>query len=180
MGARPDVRLSWSFLHALAQEWSSRPGTHEVVDEADDLVPALAHMCIRAFASEVRHSVPLREQRFKIAGELTERDGGTRELALRDVANKVVHGSPEAVVVREDGDVRLHFVNSDMESSRQDWIAMWFSASELIDVLHRVLNVKPHDSPSRDESVRGFIVGLGADKFLPTGVEDTEGHLPLD
>lgn len=175
MGAQPDLRLTWSFLHALAEMWSSHPGTYKVVDEATDLVPALAQMCIRAFASEVRESVPRPVQKATtVSGTLLRRSGEPADVTLYDIANKVTHGSPERIVVKYDGDIRLHFVNSVNESAdRARWTEVWFSARDLIDVLHRVLHVAPHASVSRDRAVRCFIEELGPGRFLPTRASDS-------
>lgn len=174
MGAQPDLRLTWSFLHALAEMWSSHPGIYKVVDEADDLVPALAQMCIRAFASEVRESVPRSVQKATtVAGALTRRSGESTDVTLYDIANKVTHGAPERIVVEEDGDVRLHFVNSANESAdRARWTEVWFSAHDLVEVLNLVLYVIPHASVSRDRAVRSFIEELGPGRFLPTRASD--------
>lgn len=57
MGARPDLRLTWSFLSAIAELSSAHHGTYAVADEADDLIPALAQISIKALAAEVRESV---------------------------------------------------------------------------------------------------------------------------
>lgn len=176
MGAQPDVRLTWSFLHAIASLWASHPGTYKVADQADDLVPALAQMCVRAFASEVRESVPRPQQDVEVAGELTLRTGERRDVTLRDIANKVTHGSAERIVVRDEGDIRMYFVNSPSEvESKSDWTEMWFSAVELIEILHGVLYIKPHDSSARDQSIQSFISRLGKSRFLPMPVSDTEG-----
>lgn len=177
MGAQPDLRLTWSFLHAMSEMWSSHPGTYKVADEADDLVPALAQMCIRAFASEVRESVPRTVQKTTtIAGTLIHRSGEVSAVTLHDIANKVTHGSPERIVVEKDGDVRLIFVNSANESAdRARWTEVSFSARDLIEVLNRVLYVKPHESASRDRAVRSFIEELGPGRFMPTRAADGGG-----
>lgn len=174
MGAQPDLRLTWSFLHTLAEMWSAHPGTYKVADEADDLVPALAQMSIRAFASEVRESVPRQIQKAtSVAGTLIRRSGESADVTLYDIANKVTHGSPERIVVEDDGDVRLHFVNSANEGAdRASWTEVWFSARDLLDVLYRVLHIQPHVSASRDRAIRSFIEELGPGRFIPTRASD--------
>lgn len=153
--------------------WTLHPGTYKVEDEADDLVPALAQMCIKALASEVRETVPLAKQAQTIAGELTLSSGRRTDVSIREVANKVVHGSPERVVVL-DGDIQLYFVNSEKEAAQGRWIEMWFSASGFIEALHTLLYIGPHDSESRDEGVRQMIHGLGASRLLPSPVQSAE------
>jgi hypothetical protein len=94
-------------------------------------------------------------------------------VTLRDLADKVIHGSPERIVVRDDGDIRMYFVNSPSEvGSKSDWTEMWFSAVELIDVLHGVLYIKPHDSLARDQSIQDFLTQLGESRFLPMPVSE--------
>ncbi|MDR7253976.1 hypothetical protein J2X46_002966 [Nocardioides sp. BE266] len=177
MGAQPDLRLSWSFLKALAEMWSSHPGTYKVADESEDLVPALAQMCIRAFASEVRESVPREEQKATtIAGSLTKRNGESSNVTLHDIGNKVTHGSPDRIVVSPDGDVRLFFVNSKNESAdHANWTDVWFSASHLIEVLHGVLYVAPHHSEAREDGVRRFVDELGPSRLLPSRAPEEHG-----
>src|SRR5215211_3273255 len=65
------------------------------------------------------------------------------------------------------GEIRLHFVNSPNELGKGKWTECWFSAQSFIDVLHRLLYVRPHDSLRRDEAVRSFIQRLGRESFLP-------------
>lgn len=167
MGAQPDLRLTWSFLTAITNLWLLYPGTYKVADEADDLIPALAQMSIKAMAAEVRESTPSADQQQVIAGELRTPDGEVRGVTVRDVANKVVHGSPERVVV-EDGDIRLYFVNSPRERGSARWSELWFSATSFIQAMHRLLHVRPHESQQRDEQVRALILQLGPDQFLPS------------
>jgi len=75
MGAQPDLRLTWSFLSAIAELWTAYPGTYKVADEAEDLIPALAQMSIKALAAEVRESVSPADQREPIQGELISPSG---------------------------------------------------------------------------------------------------------
>jgi hypothetical protein len=168
VGAQPDLRLTWSFLGAVADLWSTHPGTYKVVDEASDLIPALAQMSIKALAAEVRETVPEADQAELIDGELRSPVGLATPVTVRDVANKVVHGTPERVVVANNGEIRLHFVNSPNELGKGKWTECWFSAQSFIDVLHRLLYVRPHDSPGRDEAVRSLIQRLGPEGFLPS------------
>lgn len=174
MGAEPDLRLTWSFLSAVADLWSSHPGTYKVVDEAADLVPALAQMSIKALAAEVRESVLEADQAEHIDGELRSPNGLATPITVRDVANKVVHGSPERVVVEANGEIRLYFVNSPNEGGKDKWTECWFSAQSLIDALHRLLYVRPHDSPERDQAVRSFIQRLGPERFCPRSLTTSE------
>lgn len=174
MGAQPDLRLTWSFLSAIADLWAAHPGTYKVADEADDLIPALAQMSIKSLAAEVRESVPLADQTQRIEGQLTSQGGVVSPVTVRDVANKILHGSPERVVV-DNGDIRLHYVNSPNEVGTGRWIELWFSAPSFIDVMHRLLYVRPHDSVTRDGGVRAFILELGPDRFLPSPMAGMDG-----
>jgi hypothetical protein len=169
VGAVPELRLTWSFLSALAELWSAHPGTYKVRDEAEDLIPALAQMSIKALAAEVRESVSTVDQRQQIVGQLVLPGGVTTAVTIRDVANKIVHGSPDRVEVYE-GDIRLYFVNSPNEAGTGRWVELWFSAPSFISAMHRLLHMKPHDSRRRDEGVRDLIAQLGADRFLPSRV----------
>jgi hypothetical protein len=54
MGARPDQQLALSFLSTLTTLWLRHPGTYKVEETDSDLVPALAQMCIKALAADVR------------------------------------------------------------------------------------------------------------------------------
>lgn len=75
MGARADIRLTWSFLSALTALWAVNPGTYKVEDEADDLMPALAQMCIKALATEVRETVPGSKQDRLLPSSVTGQQG---------------------------------------------------------------------------------------------------------
>ena len=120
MGARPDLRLTWSFLSAIAELWSAYPGTYKVEDEAEDLIPALAQLSIKALLAEIRESVPIaRQKEAHIEGELVSHGGEVSPINVREVANKVVHGSPDRVIV-ENCDIRLYFVNSPNEVLEAD------------------------------------------------------------
>ncbi|WP_156996830.1 hypothetical protein [Knoellia aerolata] len=174
MGAQPDLRLTWSFLSALAALWASHPGTYKVRDEADDLIPALAQMSIKALAAEVRESVSAADQRVAIKGELALPGGATSPVTVRDIANKIVHGSPDRVEVA-DGDIRLYFVNSPNEAGSGRWVELWFSAPSFISAMYPILHIKPHDSPRRDTAVRDFIAQLGVGRFLPSRVGGLDG-----
>lgn len=174
MGAQPDLRLTWSFLNAIAQLWSEHPGTYKVADEVEDLIPALAQMAIKALAAEVRESVPPAAQAEPIEGELIGRNGVATPVTVRDVANKVVHGSPERVAVLDNGDIRLHFVNSPNEVGPSRWSELWFSVQGFIAAMHRLLYVRPHDSALRDRGVQALISELGPERFLPSRVPATD------
>ncbi len=169
MGAQPDLRLTWSFLSAIAGLWSQHPGSYKIEDEADDLIPALAQISIKALAAEVRGSIPRADQQEGVEGELSLSDGTVRRVTVRDIANKIVHGSPDRVVV-DGGDVRLHFVNSRNDAGTDGWVELWFSAQSFVRVMHRLLHVAPHDSARRDQQVQEFILGLGPERFLPSQV----------
>ncbi len=174
MGARADIRLTWSFLSALTALWAVNPGTYKVEDEADDLMPALAQMCIKALATEVRETVPGSKQGREVPGALTLRNGGRQAITIRVVANKIVHGSPERVEVVDD-DVRLYFVNNPDADQRESWTEIWFSAPAFLQVLHEILYMRPHDSPPRDQAVRSFVESLGIDRLLPSSVTGQRG-----
>lgn len=90
MGAQPDLRLTWSYLSAVAELWSAHPGIYKVADEAENLnpAPAPAQMSIKALAAEVRESVPSADQRERLDGELILPGGAESTVTVRDVANK--------------------------------------------------------------------------------------------
>ena len=55
MGARAEQQLALSFLTVLVGLWERAPvGDYKVEEVDDDLVPALAQMCIKALASDVQ------------------------------------------------------------------------------------------------------------------------------
>jgi hypothetical protein len=54
MGARPEQQLTLNFLTALHGLWVQFPGNYTVEESIDDLVPALAQMCIKALAADIR------------------------------------------------------------------------------------------------------------------------------
>lgn len=90
VGAQPDLRLTWSYLSAVAELWSAHPGIYKVADEAENLnpAPAPAQMSIKALAAEVRESVPSADQRERLDGELILPGGAESTVTVRDVANK--------------------------------------------------------------------------------------------
>lgn len=62
-------------------------------------------------------------------------DSALPSLTFRDVLNKIIHGTPVSVEVR-DNDVRLHFVNS---STGDNWTSVWFSGTQLLEQFDSVL-----------------------------------------
>lgn len=104
MGARPDQQLALNFLAVVHELWVKNPGTYSVKESMDDLVPALAQMCIKALASDVRDNGSIAHmQGTHIDGVLANGSqvlkgyNGQRPLTLRDALNKIIHGTPTSV-----------------------------------------------------------------------------------
>jgi hypothetical protein len=89
-------------------------------------------------------------------------------LNLRDLVNKVVHGTPTQVVVRDDV-VHLHFRNS----TKDGWTEAVFSGTQLIQQLSSVLHKRDGDKSQRQEqAIMQFIEKVGAQSFLPATSAD--------
>lgn len=172
MGARPEQQLALSFLAVVGSLWSQHPGTYKVVETDTDLLPALAQMCIKSLAADVRDGVERHKQDRTMPGELVYRDGRRSELTIRDIVNKIVHGSPERIEVT-DGDVRLYFVNN--ESGQAGWREMWFSGPAFSAALDDVLYKHRHKAPDRERRIADLLDRLGPSQFLPSlGVGATQ------
>lgn len=165
MGARADQQLALSFLTTVMTLWMRHPGTYKVAETDSDLVPALAQMCIKALAADVRDGVEVARQRRPVVGELAYRDGRKSNLTVRDVVNKIIHGSPERVVVTAD-DVLLYFVNNDQ--GPDGWSEMWFSGRTFSEELDSLLYKHRHRAPERERRIAEFLNGLGEHMFLPS------------
>ena len=171
MGARPEQQLALNFLAAVHDLWIQHPGTYQVEESVDDLVPALAQMCIKALASDVRDDDSTRhEQQMRIDGILTDGDqvvkGGPDQpsLTLRDTLNKAIHGIPAAVEVRDDG-IWLRFNNS---SANEGWTEVRFSGTQLLKQLEAVLyKHRNQGAEEREREIRRFLATLGVERFLP-------------
>ena len=62
MGARPEQQLALTFLAAVHHLWIQHPGTYAVTERTEDLVPALAQMCIKALAADIRDNPSLADK----------------------------------------------------------------------------------------------------------------------
>ena len=168
MGARAEQQLALNFLAVVHQMWAERPGTYVVDETTDDLVPALAQMCIKALAAEIRDTIDHNHQGLTIEGELVRRDGTTAPVTMRDITNKIVHGTPAKVAVH-DGAVRLYFENNEDPSERvHDWASMWFSGSDMITALSRLLYKHNEVAAAREREIRRLLESLGVDRILPS------------
>ena len=172
MGARPEQQLALNFLAAVHDLWVQHPGTYEVTQSTNDLVPALAQMCIKSLAADVRDSrepAAAAAQNTVINGQLSERGGVIsgartgRPLNLRDALNKIIHGTPSAVIVHN-GIVELHFTNN---SDSERWTEAWFSGTQLVEVLGNAL-IKHPGAAERERKVAKLLEELGEKRFLPS------------
>ncbi|WP_143736912.1 hypothetical protein [Microbispora sp. GKU 823] len=176
MGARPEQQLALNFLDAIHRLWIQHPGSYTVRETIDDLVPALAQMCIKALAADVRDAPPADEQEIAIDGQLIQDDGATVPLTLRDVVNKIIHGTPTLVEVR-DREVLLHFRNNFAGGrNRVDkWTCAWFSGTNLLKKLNEELS--KHEGPQvekREREIAQLLETLGVDRFLPTAISEND------
>jgi hypothetical protein len=185
MGATPDQQLALNFLSMIHNLWLKYPGSHPVKKIEDDFVSALAQICIKALAADVRDTIPIDIQySTTIDGSLMDGDrlvkgvDAASPLNLRDLVNKVVHGTPTRVVVRDDV-VHLHFRNS----TKDDWTEAVFSGTQLIQQLSTVLHKRDGDKSQRQEqAIMQFIEKVGAQSFLPATSADnasTATHLRM-
>ncbi len=171
MGARPEQQLALTFLSAVHHLWIQHPGTYVVTESTEDLVLALAQMCIKALAADVRDDPFLADKqsepvngRLVNNGQILAESGSATTLTLHDVLNKVIHGTPTLVVVQE-GDVRLYF-----ESSSPDrWTEAWFSGTEVLEMLNVLLyKHRTNAARAREHEITEFLSRLGVGNFLPT------------
>lgn len=161
-----------SFLTSLVALWKEHPGTYKVEEAEDDLVPALGQMCIRSLAADLRdspESAALRVMKRRLDGELNEPDRAAKSPRVCDVLNKIVHGHPERVVVRQDGVIELHFVNAKPDA-RYPWSDLWVSAQAMVDVLDEGLYKHRPKAVVREAGITKLIRDLGEYRFLPTPV----------
>jgi hypothetical protein len=176
MGATPDRQLALNFLSVVHDLWLKYPDTYSVEEVADDLVPALAQMCIKALAGDIRDGLPARKQQeISIEGSLMDGarlvkgDGAATPLNLRDVVNKIIHGAPTFIVVR-DGVMQLHFQNR-IKATRPEyaWTEAWFSGTQLLQLLGSILYKHDGDRAlEREREIARFLEALGPRRFLPT------------
>jgi hypothetical protein len=171
MGARPEQQLALNFLAAVHDLWIQHPGTYSVEESIDDLVPALAQMCIKALASDLRDDDSTKqEQEMHIDGVLVDDDrvirggNGRPSLTLHVALNKIIHGTPTSVEVGGD-DVRLHFSNS---SAGENWTEVWFSGTQLLKLLDRVLHKhRGERTEEREQEIQRLLTTVGIGRFLP-------------
>jgi len=144
MGARPEQQLALNFLAAVHDLWIHQPpGTYHVEESIEDLVPALAQMCIKALASDIRDDDSTKqEQGMEVDGVLVngrrilKGGNGKPPLTLHDALNKIIHGTPTSLEVRHD-DVQLHYSNRSVSES---WTEVWFSGDTVAKATrHRAL-----------------------------------------
>lgn len=180
MGPRPEQQLALNFLAAVHDLWIQHPGIYDVKESIEDLVPALAQMCIKALASDIRDDDSTKQkQDMKIDGVLMNgcrilkgRNG--TPLTLHVALNKVIHGTPVSVEVRDD-DVRLHFSNS---SADESWTEVWFSGTQLLKQLHGVLYKHRNErTQEREREIGRLLADLEVGRFLPPAPNHAgDGH----
>jgi hypothetical protein len=86
-------------------------------------------------------------------------------MTMRDVVNKIIHGSPERVVVTTD-DVLLYFVNNDQ--GPDGWSEMWFSARTFSKEMDALLYKHHPRAPERERRIAELLDDLGEHRFLPS------------
>ena len=169
MGARPEQQLTLNFLAALHGLWVKYPDHYIVEETVDDLVPALAQICIKALAADIREPPPgippeehiKHQSEVPIEGRIVNKDGSEESINLREVVNKIIHGTPTLVMV-EDETVQLHFRNNDGKK----WTEAWFSGTQVLQVLERELS--KHPPGRREDEIAKTLRDLGEMRFLPT------------
>lgn len=164
MGARPEQQLVLNFLVAIHGLWVKYPGTYTVKESVEDLVPALAQICIKALAADIRDAKnpsPKQQCKISVEGAIVKTDGNSETLNLRDVVNKIIHGTPTSVVVTNET-LQLHFRNNDGNG----WTEAWFSGTQLLQLLEKYL-IK-HSAERREDEIAQFLNQLGVERFLPT------------
>lgn len=179
MGARPEQQLALNFLTAVHDLWIQHPGIYTVKESIEDLVPALAQMCIKALASDIRDDDSTKQkQDMEIDGVLVngrrilKGRNGKPPLTLRVALNKIIHGTPTSVEVRED-DVRLHFGNS---SAGEGWTEVWFSGTQLLKQLDSVLyKHQTERTEEREREIGQLVADLGVGRLLPSTPSLTGG-----
>jgi hypothetical protein len=171
MGARPEQQLALNFLAAIHDLWIQHPGRYIVAERADDLVAALAQMCIKALAADIRDDSSVAGKhdvriigRLANDGHILKGVGSAQPLTLDDVLNKIIHGTPTSVVV-QDGAIQLHFQNS----AADRWTEAWFSGTQLLQELGNMLHKHQTDTAkTREREIAEFLEDLGIERFLPT------------
>ena len=158
--------------------WRTRALAH-VEESLDDLVPALAQMCIKALASDVRDDDSTQQvQQMPIDGVLMNGDravggnAGRQQLTLRDALNKVIHGTPVSIEVRDD-EVWLHFGNS---SVRETWTEVWFSGTQLLRQLEMAYftNIETKELKSESGRLGGSLPSSVLNVFFPRRCQASE------
>jgi hypothetical protein len=171
MGARAEQQLALNFLSALHDLWIEFPGEYVVKEVTDDLVPALGQMCIKALAADVRDtSLESTQKRIAITGEILDLGGQRRDIDLREVVNKIMHGSPSQIQIADD--VYLYFTNN-AHSSRHDWTEAWFSGGDALREISKLLHKhRTQGAARREAAIKQFLATLGSENFLPTSGPD--------
>jgi len=168
MGALPDQQLTLGFLEHIHKLWLDWPGDHPVEKPADDLVPALAQIFIKALAADSRHLGSASQQRkIWIAGGIRRKNGHEDRINLRETLNKVVHGIPIRVLV-ENEVVYLHFRNTD---DKEDWDEAWFSGTQLIRKLEESFGAP---SGQIRDAIAQLIQYLGTGRLIPRSAAENK------
>lgn len=181
MGARPEQQLALNFLTAVHTLWIQHPGTYHVRETTEDIVPALAQMCIKALASDVRDDdARVEERQAHIIGVVMNGDQtiiggvGQPQLTLRDALNKIIHGTPVSVEVR-DSKLWLNFSNS---SDRESWTEASFSGTQLLAQLDRELHKhRTVQAQEREREIGQFLANLGVARFLPDEIDAPDAQI---
>lgn len=168
MGATPDQVLSIAVLIAFHDLWLRHPGTHEVRPTDDEVLSALPQIALKAFAADMRdNGFGDSVNAHSVDGELTEPDGRSTPITVRDVFNKIIHGTPSQVDVL-DASIWLTFTN--LRPTRKDnWTKARYSGTSMLHVLRQhAMNVdEERRAVERANEVLEDLRKLGEDRFLP-------------
>jgi hypothetical protein len=156
MGARPEQQLALNFLAAVQKLWLEHPATHSVQESADGFVPALAQMCIKSLSADLRDGLSRHQREELVTGFLDNGKDKNNMLSLGDVFDKIIHGTPVSVTVR-DGQVWLRFRNNKI-STDYPWVHAEFSGTEVLERLEKLLH-KHHGAKvaARERAIKDFL-----------------------
>jgi hypothetical protein len=180
LGARPEQQLALNFLQAVHDLWIVRDQIIKVEERADDLVPALAQMCIKALAADLRDTTSaVFQMEATVTGGVARgntvlKGEGAEPLHIRDVVNKIVHGTPDRVEV-QGGIIRLYFKNT---IPTDNWTAAWFSGTGLLDALsEELIKHSGEAAVQRERYISALLQQLGPDRLGPPERNDVDASI---
>jgi hypothetical protein len=108
--------------------------------------------------------MPKRDRDEPVVGSLMSGDD-TNMLALGDVLNKIIHGTPVCVDVR-DGQVWLRYRNNKIDST-EAWIHAEFSATDVLLKLEKTLHKhRNRNAEARERAIKSFMSTWRPEEFL--------------